>query len=248
MAMEKLNIRAVAGDSPADTDRLVVRVPRFPRGDSPPPDRAWAPLLAGEYFKWGYPVYWEESDILALVRDEAEYRLNCDPWMERCWFLVGRIVRDRSGLLWGKIHKCLPALGVRSSASSFEFGPDTWATLQAEKGPEEVTLGWIHSHSIDFLRKMENDLSQQNHYREDQAGPSGMGRATGLFLSAQDIESALKRGFNGPYQLTCVLDSDVCSPDRSGTALGQVLGVWGWFGAKLCRRSIHIIKDGESRA
>ena len=246
MTAKTLNIKALARDRAAGPNRLVVEVPGFPQGGFPPPQSAWEPLLAGEAMGWGYPVFWSRSDILALMREEAEYRQRSDSWSERCWFLVGRIVRDPSGRLFGAIHKCLPAVDVRSSASSFEFGPDTWATLQAEKSPEELTLGWVHSHSIHTLRRMERDIGEKHHPTEEQAEPYRKS-ASGLFLSVQDIESALKRGFNGPYQLTCVLDSDLCVMDRTQTPLGEVLGVWGWFEAKLYRRSIHIIKDGQLR-
>jgi len=244
MATKTLTIRVMAGDRHPEPDLLVVEVPSFPRGGFPPPGKSWEPLLEGDGMGWGYPVFWKQSDLLALMCEEADYRLKSSQWSERCWFLVGKIVRDPSGSLWGAIHKCIPSVDVRSSASSFEFGPDTWAALQAEKGPEELTLGWLHSHSIGFLRKTERDIGGKHYTPEEPAESQGR-VASGLFLSLQDIESALKRGFNGPYQLTCILDSDVCTPDRSGISLGEVLGVWGWFGANLCRRSIHMIKDAE---
>jgi hypothetical protein len=45
-----------------------------------------------------------------------------------------------------------------------------------------------------------------------------------------------------PHHLTCVLDSDACL--KSGeTPLSEVLGVWGWAGLRLQRRSIHIVRE-----
>jgi hypothetical protein len=68
---------------------------------------------------------------------------------------------------------------------------------------------------------------------------------SGLFLSSTDILSAWKRGFAMPQHISCALDSDICLNVKGGRelALEEVLGVWGWSGLRLRRRSIHIVRQ-----
>jgi hypothetical protein len=227
-------------------EKLAVEVPRFPSGPFCPPKEDWKPLYLEQDIEGDFPVFWQESDMWTLIRDEARYRLESVPhWLERCWFLPGTIVRDPAGHLWGMIRKALPAADLISTPSSFEFGAETWAKLREEMEENELTLGWVHSHSLEFLRASEEVLPGEGISPRQRAGraPEKSRKTSGLFLSTFDTDSALKRGFNAPYQLTFVLDSDACVLPEEKISLQEALGVWGWFRGNLCRRSIHVIKD-----
>jgi hypothetical protein len=225
-------------------EKLVVEVPRFPPGPFAPPKEAWEPLCPGEDFEGDYPVFWEESSLRALIGDEARFRSESGPhWTERCWFLLGTIVRDPAGCLYGTIRKAIPAADTRATASAFEFGPETWAKLGEEMKDDELTLGWVHSHSVQFLQEEDEDFMDERPPQLQGAGRTREkeGKESGLFLSREDIDSALKRGFNAPYQLTVILDSDVCLRPAHHIPLREAVGVWGWFQGRLSRRSIYVL-------
>jgi hypothetical protein len=145
-----------------------------------------------------------------------------------------------------------------ASSSFFEFSPQAWRSLKREIGDsEKLLLGWIHTHSVEFLTRAgsikTNDThaphakeSEQSGHRHSDCNAKKMN--SGLFLSKVDIESADKRGFSAPYHLTCVLDSDVCSEIRlledSNVPFHKTLGVWGWLDVRtLYRRDLYIIRD-----
>jgi hypothetical protein len=227
--------------------RLTVEVPRFAPGGSPPPAGCWKPLLPERHYESDLPVYWRESLLRALVRNEQRFRLqHAADWVERCWFLQGMLARGPGGEIWGRVTRIVPARELRASAASFEFTPETWSgqigQLEANGG---VMLGWIHTHSLHFLARVGEEAAREVPAAVDERddGPQeGKQLRSGLFLSLHDIHSASRRGFGAPYHLTCVLDSDACvNPEPVG--LGRILGVWGWYEGRLCRRSLHVVKE-----
>jgi hypothetical protein len=227
-------------------EKLVLEVPRFSPGPFALPKEAWEPLFPVKDFEGDFPVFWEESDLRVLIGDENRFRSESGPyWVERCWFLPGAIVRDPAGCLYGMIRKAIPAADTRATSSAFEFGPETWAKLREEMKDGELMLGWVHSHSVQFLRGEEEESPGERPPRRDGAGRAGEKeeKESGLFLSGMDTDSALKRGFNAPYHLTVILDSDVCLRPPHHIPLEEAVGVWGWFQGRLCRRSIYVIKE-----
>jgi hypothetical protein len=146
-------------------------------------------------------------------------------------------------------------LDLISTSSSFEFSAETWTKLRAEVDEErEMVLGWLHTHSLEFIQRNGDDAAGEtpgpDHWPEAQDDSTREGKKqrlhSGLFISALDLESALKRGFGAAYHLTCVLDSDACTKVEKGDInLREILGVWGWHEGMLRRRSIQIIQDGD---
>jgi len=153
--------------------------------------------------------------------------------------------------LWGSIERIVPARRVRATAGSFEFSAETWSDFYRDlEIRNELLMGWLHTHSLAYLSENKDEAAQR---REPGAsagnrGPGGCVRQkmSGLFLSGIDRDSARRRGFNGPHYITAVLDSDVCVRSAAGSDLGELLGVWGWFGLRLTRRSLYIVHDSST--
>jgi hypothetical protein len=237
-------------------DGLRVQVPEFVLGPYPPEFWICEPLLTDTQEGNSIPFFAEASLIRnSLVNDEVEFRQShLDDWYERCWFIVGNVIRNPSGKLWGHIQRIIEARNIASSCFSFAFGPDTWRMLYEEIDyPNEIVLGWVHTHSLDYLRQDRDVASAELPARrgdqctcevpQDNSGNEFMDLSDGLFLSEMDIESATTRGFNAAYQLTCVVDSDACAAAEDNSKLGDMFGVWGYVDTILNRRSINIIKD-----
>jgi hypothetical protein len=116
-----------------------------------------------------------------------------------------------------------------------------------------MLLGWVHTHSLNYLRKKghsakaefpaQHCIQRSQELSDDTECNCLTQISSGLFLSQMDIESAMKRGFNAAYQLTCILDSDACLGVTENYHLGDIFGVWGYVENSLHQRSIHIIKD-----
>jgi hypothetical protein len=144
------------------------------------------------------------------------------------------------------VTRILPARELQATAASFEFTPETWSgqmrELEANGG---MMLGWVHTHSVEFLARLGKEAASEvpaATAERDDAPQEGKQLRSGLFLSLHDMDSASRRGFGAPYHLTCVLDSDACvNPEPVG--LGRILGVWGWHENRLCRRSVHVVKN-----
>jgi hypothetical protein len=223
---------------------LSVKVPVFPPGPFQPGRDEWKPLHAAFDQELDLPIFWKKSQILNCVKDEAIFRAVHDKsWFERCWLLTGKVIRDPEGHLYAVVSRSVPAAHVISSCSSFEFTAETWLEHRKEtEGTGELLLGWMHTHSLSSCKKSFSGESLKNG-----SEPSSDGKdlpvKSGLFLSEEDITSARKYGFNGPWQVTCVLDSDACVGQQQGVSLREVLGAWGWCAGFLRRRSVNVIKD-----
>ena len=219
---------------------LSLKVTVFPPGPFQPHRDQWEPLHASFDNKSDLPVYWKRHHILNCVQDEAAFRAEHGrTWFERCWFLSGRLRREPSGHLYAVVARSLPAAHVISSSTSFRFTPETWLEHRKKtEGAGELLLGWLHTHSIDSIRsackKLEKGSQPGSEAKESPC-------KSGLFLSQEDITSALRYGFSGAFQLTCVLDSDACVVQQADITLSRVLGVWGWSAGLLRQRSVNVI-------
>jgi hypothetical protein len=231
------------------SENLTIAVPCFGRGIHPPPAAICTALLPEGHAGDDLPIYCRETLIRDVAQDEADFRrTQAADWRERCWFLSGTVAREPCGRLWGSIERIVPARRVRATAGSFEFSAETWSDFYRDpKARGEVLMGWLHTHSLAHLEEKADGSAE--HWKPGasagNAGPDGNTRKkmSGLFLSGIDRDSARRRGFNGPHHITAVLDSDVCVLNKAGSDLGEMLGVWGWFGLRLARRSLYIVHN-----
>lgn len=230
-------------------DGLRFMVPQFPAGE-PPPQESCRPLLPDVGAPEDLPVFCAEGLIRGAVKNERGYhRKHSKHWKERCWFFAGSVRRASDGHLWGSIEGILPARHLAATAGSFEFSPLTWSSfVQNLEARGQIGMGWLHTHSLKFLAEMPDELEKEQSLTGSKTALIDPTERThrirsGLFLSSIDILSAWKRGFGMPHHLTCVLDSDACLKSGRETLLAEVLGVWGWAGLRLRRRSIHIVRD-----
>ena len=224
-------------------------VPQFPAGE-PPPQESWRPLLSEVGDPEDLPVFCGEELVRRVVKNEKGYRRkHSQHWKERCWFLAGSVRRAADGSLWGLIERILQARNLTATAGSFEFSALTWSSfVQNLEAHGQIGMGWLHTHSLAFLAEMPDELEKEQSLTGSETAMVDPAERTrrirsGLFLSSTDILSAWKRGFGMPYHLTCVLDSDACLKSGRETSLAEVLGVWGWAGLRLRRRSIHIVQE-----
>ena len=237
-----------SGDKPS-SENLTIAVPRFGRGSHRPPVETCTALLEEGHVGDELPIYCRETLIRDLAQDEADFRrTRAADWNERCWFLSGAITREPCGRLWGSIERIVPARSVRATAGSFEFSAATWSDFYRDLAARnELLMGWLHTHSLAYLSEKKDDAveRQKPGSSAGNTGPGGCVRkkVSGLFLSGIDRESARRRGFNGPFHITAVLDSDVCARSAAGSDLGELLGVWGWYGLRLARRSLYIVHN-----
>lgn len=232
-----------------EEDGLRFTVPQFPAGE-PPPQESCRPLLLDVGDPEDLPVFCGERLIRRMVKNEKGYRRkHSEYWKERCWFFAGNVRRAPDGHLWGSIERILPARHLTATAGSFEFSPLTWSSfVQNLEAGGQISMGWLHTHSLKFLAEMPDEIEKEQSLTGSEAAlVDPVERVTrimsGLFLSSTDVLSAWKRGFGMPYHLTCVLDSDACLKSDRESPLAEVLGVWGWGGLRLRRRSIHIVRD-----
>jgi len=257
--MSSQSFEIVSLDGTTEFECLVVKVPVFPRG-SYPAAAEHCLVMAPQYSRdTDIPVYMYKSIILDLASDESYYR-HAHPnndWKERCWLMLGKILRDDKKKLFLVVKRVIAALNVNASASFFEFSPATWREIKKEIEPttEEIILGWIHTHSVKIL--IENASTNTTRHSDNeqlqtiQASPAAecekFKASSGLFLSATDVASAF-RNFGAPFQLQCILDSDLCMKKGNKVKdgeIGEIFGVWGWLdgGGVLCRRSLFVIGD-----
>jgi proteasome lid subunit RPN8/RPN11 len=236
-------------------DYLEVLIPKFESGPYPPSMRRCVPLCPAYDRKSDLPFYVTESLIRkALIEDEARFRREHPiDWHERCWFILGKILRDPDGKLWGNIQRIIPACHLETSYAFFEFSPETWMVLREEiRKSRELVLGWVHTHSVTFLNQMGRkallempaqaiDTVSKDMVCQTEAKRSA-NISSGLFLSTTDTESAMKRGFNAAYQLTCILDSDAIEIANEKNRLDRAIGVWGYFENTLRPSSFYIIR------
>jgi hypothetical protein len=244
----KLSALKTPLEGPDEEDGLRFEVPTFPAGE-PPPQGSCRPLLPDVGDPEDLPVFCGERLIRRLVKNERGYRRkHSQHWVERCWFLAGSVRRAADGSLWGLIERILQAQNLTATAGSFEFSPLTWSSfVQNLEARGQIGMGWLHTHSLKFLAEMPGELEkEQSLSGSEKAMVDPAERVTritsGLFLSSTDVLSAWKRGFGMPHHLTCVMDSDACLKSGRETPLSEVLGVWGWAGLRLRRRSIHIVQ------
>ena len=234
------------------SEKLTIAVPRFGRGTPPPPAGICTALLSEGHAGDDLPIYCPETVIRDLVQDETDFRrTRAAYWKERCWFLTGTVSRERCGRLWGCIECIVPARRVSATAGSFEFSAETWSDFYRDiEARDEVLMGWLHTHSLAYLSEKADGSAErpQPGTSAGNASPGGNVRqeSSGLFLSGIDRESARRRGFNAPHHITAVLDSDVCVRNEAVSDLGELLGVWGWFGLRLARRSLYIVHNSSA--
>ena len=245
----RLSVLKTPAEGPDEEEGLRFTVPQFPAGE-PPPQEACRPLLPEVGDPEDLPVFWSEGLVRRVVKNEKGYRRkHSQHWRERCWLLAGSVRRAADGSLWGLIERILPARNLTATAGSFEFSPLTWSSfVQNLEARGQIGMGWLHTHSLKFLAEMPDEMEKgQNSAGGEKTliDPAKRARRTrsGLFLSGIDVFSAWKRGFGMPHHLTCVLDSDACLKSGRETPLSEVLGVWGWAGLRLQRRSIHIVRE-----
>jgi|GEM_PF-4524779 len=241
---------------------LSIHVPAFDPGPYPPEAGKGMILSPENEVASDLPCFMPEALLTqSLIADEVRFRKEHPlDWHERCWFLLGDVVRDPTGSLWSMVRQVMPARLLGSSRAYFEFSPQTWTDVRRFL---EMTggfvLGWIHTHSLNFIHPSDAGEPEQHPILEicfdangqiygNLATLSYQKRSSGLFLSAIDCESARNRGFGGGHQLTCILDSDACVFMENDGDLSKVFGVWGWRDCILKRRSIYIIKDGAKTA
>ncbi|RJR29419.1 MAG: hypothetical protein C4576_35440 [Desulfobacteraceae bacterium] len=226
----------------AETDRteageLFIMVPRIAPGPLKPcPERCY-PLLPEMEDPSDINVYCQAEILHDLILDEESYRRDHpEDWVERCWFLLGNLVRDAEAEVWGSIVEIAPARHVEATAWSFEFTAETWPCHREElRKSGTILMGWVHTHSLHFL----------SGGKSPEDGEQAEGTRSGLFLSSFDVRAASKLGFSAPHHLTCVLDSDECLRGSTDRDLQKVLGVWGWSGVGLTKRNIHIVGDAS---
>ena len=118
------------------------------------------------------PIFVHEA-VLEEIIDYSER----DPNRELGGFLLGGLHVDEYEYV--EIRHFLPAADAQSRAASLTFTHDTWAQLTREvddKFPDEVILGWHHTHP-DF----------------------------GIFLSAYDL-FIHRHFFSAPWQVALVVD------------------------------------------
>ena len=118
------------------------------------------------------PIFIYE-DVLQQILDFSE----TDRRREVGGFLLGGWHSD--GREYVEIRQFLPAVDARSKAASLTFTHDTWARLNREREerfPEELVLGWQHTHP-----------------------------GLGVFLSAYDL-FLHRHYFSQPYQVAMVVD------------------------------------------
>jgi len=217
-------------------DGLHALVPAFPAGPAMPPG---GQLPAA-------PPFVEPADLLpagcpwallqGLAADEARFRRATTEWRERMWFLVGRVSRDPSGMLYASIERAVEAPGLVSTAAAFSCGPLDYSRVVDGLDPGERVMGMCHTHDLGRIT--------------DLRPAAGEGGATALavsslFLSAQDIETALSV-FAAPWHFSIVLASDSLAGDdweerlRTAAGMGRAFAVFGYFDGVLVRRSITL--------
>jgi hypothetical protein len=254
--MNTLNFSLQPLNNAKHSDGLDILIPKFDPGPFAPESRICEPLQHELKVKSWIPFYANESLIRhSLIEDEVEFRRrHVEDWHERCWFVLGKIMRDPAGNVWGSIQRFIVAQYLYASCAYFEFNPETWRALHSElEITKEMLLGWVHTHSLEMLRRLGGEAapefpSRQSHLETQDLPevPDSKGLleiCSGLFLSQMDIDSATKLGFNAAYQLTCILDSDACAATDSHSKLGDMFAVWGYVDTILKRRSIHIIRE-----
>jgi hypothetical protein len=256
--MNTLNFSLQPLNNAKPSEELDILIPKFDPGPFPPPARICEPLWPEPVDKSWIPFYANESLIrYSLIEDEAEFRRrHLEDWYERCWFVLGKVMRDPAGNVWGSIRRFVAAQYLYASCSYFEFNPETWRALHSKlEITKEMLLGWVHTHSLEMLRRLgrkaASEFPSQQSTSETQDSPEStdgeilLKISSGLFLSQMDIDSAMKLGFNAAYQLTCILDSDTCAAAEDNSKLCDMFGVWGYVDTILKRRSIHIIRDRQ---
>lgn len=117
----------------------------------------------------------------AVLDELVDVYSSQDLRRERGAFLLGRCLDAPRPTI--EIQHYLPAAETRSAAASLTFTHDTWSALHreaAEKYPDDIVLGWHHTHP-----------------------------GFGVFLSPYDL-FIHRHFFNKPWQVALVVDPRRC--------------------------------------
>lgn len=109
---------------------------------SPIADRSAYARLVGTVFDDAPKIYAFED----VLNDVLEY-FESDQARELGGFLVGGLHEDRE--MYVEVRGFLPATGIESGAVSLTFTHRTWATMTRQvedRFPDELLLGWAHTH------------------------------------------------------------------------------------------------------
>jgi hypothetical protein len=174
------------------------------------------------------------SGALAAVIDEALLvRLAHEaavspgaPFVERGWYLLGRVVRNcAGGDLVLLVEDAIAALHTEATATSLVFTEQTklaaQAALETPAHRGRTLVGWVHTHG----RAEARDASAAN-------GSKGQDQR---FFSTFDV--ALHRKDFGPDAIALVIDADVASP----TELARTFACFGTVDGLVVPRGFHVL-------
>jgi hypothetical protein len=248
----------ISGTSDEQREWVTVRVPSYaPCADAAvPPHTELLPSHAGDHWM---RVCVPRELLEKLAHDEAAYAARTgDAWAERAWFLAGNLGRQNKRIT-ARVRAICPAVDVHATVADVVFGPETWVRARQEMDARGLDLlGWVHTHSIERLRKVARRqpagaaataaISTPAADANGATAPSDLHAAladlkSGLFLSQTDVDSAQRLGFRSPTSLTAVLDADACATVAESRVdeFGSIIGFWGWAYGFLARRSVQLI-------
>ena len=248
----------ISGTSDEQREWVTLRVPSYaPFADAAvQPHTELSPSHAGDHW---IRVCVPRELLEKLTHDEAAYAARAgDAWAERAWFLAGNLGRQ-NGRITARVRAICPAVDAHATVADVVFGPQTWVRARQEMDARGLDLlGWVHTHSIERLRKVARRqpagaaataaISTPAADANGATAPSDLHAAladlkSGLFLSQTDVDSAQRLGFRSPTSLTAVLDADACATvgESRVDEFGNIIGFWGWAYGFLARRSVQLI-------